>query len=71
MHLAVENKLHGNILLFLFLEFSLINSVSTFRMFSVLSLSEERVPFSMAMENGELMHECSPEHLRMGTAILK
>ena len=28
----------------------------------------ERVPFSMAIENGELMHECFPKHLRMGTA---
>ena len=25
----------------------------------------------MATENGELMHECSPEHLRIGTARLK
>ena len=32
---------------------------------------ERKVPFSMAIENMELMHECSPEHLRMGTARLK
>ena len=25
----------------------------------------------MEIENVELMHECSPEHLRMGTEILK
>ena len=25
----------------------------------------------MAIENGELMHECFPKHLRMGTARLK
>ena len=25
----------------------------------------------MAIENEELMHECSPEHLRMGTARWK
>ena len=31
----------------------------------------EQVPFSMAIENGELMHECFPKHLRMGTARLK
>ena len=31
----------------------------------------EQVPFSMAGENVELMHECSPEHLRMGTATFK
>ena len=29
---------------------------------------KEQVPFSMAIEKEELMHECSPEHLRMGTA---
>ena len=32
---------------------------------------ERQVTFSMAIENVELMHECSPEHLRMGTARLK
>ena len=31
----------------------------------------EQVPFSMAIENGELMNECFPKHLRMGTARLK
>ena len=31
----------------------------------------EQVPFSMAIENGELMHECFPKHLHMGTARLK
>ena len=25
----------------------------------------------MAIRNGELMHECFPKHLRMGTARLK
>ena len=25
----------------------------------------------MAIENGELMHECFPKHLRMGTARMK
>ena len=25
----------------------------------------------MALENGELLHVCSPEHLRMGTARMK
>ena len=25
-----------------------------------------QVPFSMAIENVELMHKCSPEHLRTG-----
>ena len=27
--------------------------------------------FSMAIENWELVHECSPEHLRIGTVISK
>ena len=40
---------------------------------SLLNLKEQ-VPlsrfrqFSMAIEKGELMHRCSPEHLSMGTA---
>ena len=31
----------------------------------------EQVPFSMTIENGELMHDCFQIHLRMGTARLK
>ena len=30
-----------------------------------------QVPFSMAIGNGELMHECFPKNLRMGTARMK
>ena len=33
-----------------------------------LSARREQVPFSMAIGNGELMHECFPKHPRMGTA---
>ena len=29
------------------------------------------VPFSMAIANGDLMHECFPKHSRMGTARTK
>ena len=29
------------------------------------------VPFSAAIEKVELMHECFPKHLRMGTARMK
>ena len=29
---------------------------------------KRKVPFSMAMGNGKLMHECFPKHPRMGTA---
>ena len=31
----------------------------------------QQVPFSMATENEELMNQCFPKHLRMGTARLK
>ena len=31
----------------------------------------EQVPFSMAIENGELMYECFPKYTRLGTARLK
>ena len=30
-----------------------------------------QVPFSKAIENAQLMHECSPKQLRMGTVRLK
>ena len=30
----------------------------------------EQVPFSMAIENVEVVHECFPKHLGMGTARL-
>ena len=28
---------------------------------------QKKIPFSMAIGNVELSHECFPEHLRMGT----
>ena len=31
----------------------------------------EQVPFNMLIENGELMQECFPKHLRMETTRLK
>ena len=37
----------------------------------VVALSEKQVPFSMAIGNGELVHECFPEHSRMGAARMK
>ena len=36
--------------------------------FSFTKERNEEVPFSMAIGNGELMHECFPKHSRMGTA---
>ena len=35
------------------------------------AVGNKGVPFSMAIGNGELMHECFPKHLRMGTARIK
>ena len=32
---------------------------------------EKKVPFSMPIENGELMQECFPNHSRMGTSRIK
>ena len=34
-------------------------------------VGKKRVPFSMVIGNVELMHECFPKHLRMGTARMK
>ena len=31
----------------------------------ILRERKSKVPFSMSIENLELMHECSPEHFRM------
>ena len=52
---------------FLFLEFSVI-ALHFQNVFTVLVERREQVPFSMAMENEELMRESSPEHLRITTA---
>ena len=35
------------------------------------AVGKKQVPFSMAIGNVELLHECSPKHLRMGTARIK
>ena len=35
------------------------------------SPERRKVPFSMAIGHGELMHECFPKHSRMGTARTK
>ena len=32
---------------------------------------KKKVPFSMAIRKAELMHDCFPEHSRMGTARIK
>lgn len=38
---------------------------------TVISERRVRVPFSMDIEKVELVHECSPEHMRMTTVRLK
>ena len=35
------------------------------------SSRKNKVPFSMAIGNWELIHECFPKHSRMGTARMK
>ena len=42
-----------------------------FQLFIAFPERKQKVPFSMAIGNGELMHECFPKHLRMGTARMK
>ena len=42
-----------------------------FQLFIVFTEQKKNVPFSMAIGNGELMHECFPKHLRMRTARMK
>ena len=57
-------------ILCVFLKFSLI-ALHFQNVFTVIVERRQQVPFSMAMGNGELMHECSPEHFLMGEAGLK
>ena len=42
-----------------------------FQLFLAFTERKKKVPFSMDIGNGELMHECFPKHLRMGTARMK
>ena len=42
-----------------------------FQLFIAFTERKKKVPFSMAIGNGELMHECFPKHLRMGKARMK
>ena len=42
-----------------------------FQLFIAFTERKKKVPFSMAIGNGELMHEGFPKHLRMGTARMK
>ena len=43
----------------------------TISSFSLRLYDEKQVPFSMAIGKEELMHECFPKHLHMGTARMK
>ena len=59
----------SQVLFFVFFsEFSL-TALYIQNVFTVIVERREQVPFSMAVENGELMHECSPTHLCMGTIL--
>ena len=51
-----------------FFKFNLI-ALNGQNVFTVIVERREQVPFSMAIENGELMHECSPEHLRRSARL--
>ena len=42
-----------------------------FQLFIAFPERKKKVPFSMATGNGELVQECFPKHLRMGTARMK
>ena len=63
----------------IYIEIQLTNSSSSricltalcFQLFIAFTEQKKKVSFSMAIGNGELMHECFPKHLRMGTARMK
>ena len=38
---------------------------------TIFAKQSDQVTFSMAIGNVQLMHECLPKHLRMGTARMK
>ena len=42
-----------------------------FQLFIAFTERKKKVPFSMAIGNGELVQECFHKHLRMGTARMK
>ena len=43
----------------------------SFQLFIAFTERKKKVPFSMAIGNGELMHDCFPKYFRMGTARMK
>ena len=45
--------------------------VLRFQLFIAFTERKVKVPFSMAIGNLELMHECFPKHLRMETTRMK
>ena len=54
----------------LYLELKLI-APHVQNVFTVIVEQREQLPFSVAIENGKLMHECYSEHFGMETARLK
>ena len=41
------------------------------KLFVSFAVGKKQAPFSMAIGNVELIHECFPKHSRMGTARIK
>ena len=48
-----------------------LKALRRFQLFIAFTEQKKKVPFSMAIANGELMHKCFPKHLRMGTTRMK
>ena len=42
-----------------------------FQLFITFTEQKNKVPLSMAVGNGELIHECFPKHSQIGTARMK
>ena len=42
-----------------------------FQLYIAFTERKQKVQFSIAIGNGELMYECFPKHSRMGTARMK
>ena len=50
---------------------SFIVYLSLIHSFPFINKAKKEVPFSVAIRNGELMHEYFPKYSHMGTAIIK
>ena len=57
-------KLDSNIIIY-FVSCTLVELHFISNNIHLIYRTKTQVPFSMTTENGELVHECCPEHLRM------